>query len=205
MNDGTIPQEYLRNPHGDLVPTNRIRPELVQEDTLVRDLIGRAQALREQIVAFKGRAFDDIGAHVQLLDERYHVRAGGRRGGMQLTSFDDCLKVSISTEDSIAFGAELSQAKALIDGCLMRWSAGANANLVAVVEDAFSVGEGGKVRVDRVLGLRRLEIDDDEWKRAMQAIGDAVRTSRSKQAVRFYRREAPDQEWRLIVLDVARV
>jgi hypothetical protein len=205
MSDGMVPEGYIRNCYGDLVRIDRVRPELIQEDAVVRDLIARAEALQQQIMAFKARAFDDIGAHAQLLDERYHVKVGGRRGGMQLASFDGCLKVSIATEDSITFGPELRQAKALIDGCLMRWSAGANANLVAVIEDAFAVGEKGKVRVDRVLGLRRLEIDDEEWKRAMTAIGDAVRTSRSKVAIRFYKREAPEQEYRLIVLDVARV
>jgi hypothetical protein len=35
--------------------------------------------------------------------------------------------------------------------------------------------------------------------------GDAVRTSRSKQAVRFYRRASADAQFQLIVLDVARV
>lgn len=200
-----VPDEYIENSYGNLVPRTKVRPELLLEDQVVRDLIARADALRADIVAFKARVFDDINAHQALLDERYGVRVGGRRGGLRLTSFDGRLMVSLSTEDSITFGAELVQAKALIDACLTRWSEGANANLVAVIDDAFRVGEGGKVRVDRVLGLRRLEIDDGEWRQAMTAIGDAVRTSRSKQAVRFYRRETADAEFRLIVLDVARV
>ncbi len=205
MNAEEVPAGYIRNCYGNLIRTDRVRPELLQEDAVVRDLIARAEDLQKAIVAFKQRAFDDVVAHTQLLDERYGVKLGGRRGGMVLSSFDGCLKVAVSTEDSVCFGAELHQAKALIDSCFQRWSDGANANLVAVIDDAFAVGESGKVRVDRVLGLRRLEIDDDEWRRAMTAIGDAVRTSRSKQAIRFYRRDNPDQPWRLIVLDVARV
>lgn len=200
-----ISPDHIENPYGDLVRRDRVRPELLLEDQVVRDLIARAEALQADIIAFKQRVFDDIGAHQALLDERYGVKLGGRRGGLRMASFDAKLMVQVSTEDSITFGAELVQAKALIDGCLTRWSEGANKNLVAVIDDAFRVGEGGKVRVDRVLGLRRLEIDDAEWKSAMTAIGDAVRTSRSKQAVRFYRRDREDEQFRLIVLDVARV
>ena len=59
--------------------------------------------------------------------------------------------------------------------------------------------------MDRVLGLRRLKIDDDRWARAMAAINDAVKTERSKLYIRFYRRERPEDQFVLLVLDLARV
>ena len=197
--------DYIENTYGDMVPRSRVRPVLLLEDQLVRDLVARAEALRADLAAFKARVFDDIGAHQALLDERYQIKVGGRRGGLQLQSYDGRLRVQLSVEDSITFGPELRQAKTLIDTCIQRWSEGANANLATVVNDAFSVGESGRVRVDRVLGLRRLEIDDAEWKLAMDAIGDAIRVSRSKAYVRFYRRETAEADFGLIVLDVARV
>ena len=172
---------------------------------MVRDLVARAEALQAQLVDFKSRVFADIEAHQALLDERYQIRIGGKRGGLNLQSFDGRLRVQLSMEDSITFGPELRQAKTLIDGCLQRWTEGANANLAALVNDAFSVGEGGKVRVDRVLGLRRLEIDEPEWNRAMQAIADAIRVCRSKAYVRLYRRMSAEEAFQLVVLDVARV
>lgn len=203
MND--MSADYIENSYGGMVPRSAVRPELLLEDQLVRDLVARAEALQEALRAFKSLVFDDIAAHQALLDERYAIKVGGRRGGLQLHSFDGRLRVQLSIEDSITFGPELRQAKTLIDLCIQRWSEGANANLATVVNDAFSVGEGGRVRVDRVLGLRRLEISDPEWLRAMQAIGDAVRVSRSKSYVRLYRRDSDDAPFGLIVLDVARV
>jgi hypothetical protein len=74
------------------------------------------------------------------------------------------------------------------------------------VMDAFHVGENRKVRMDRVLGLRSLEIKGDpRWHRAMAAIDDAVRTERSKLYIRLYRRDRPEDKFRLIVLDLAGV
>lgn len=197
--------DYIENQYGEQIPRGRVKAELLLEDQLVRDLVARADALAGELRAFKARLLDDIAAHQALLDERYNIRTGGRRGGLQLHSFDGRLRVQVSVEDSITLGPELVQAKALIDACLVRWTEGANANLATVVNDAFAVGEGGRVRVDRVLGLRRLEIDEPEWQRAMEAINDAIRVARSKQYVRLYRRPAAEAAFQLIVLDVARV
>ena len=77
--------------------------------------------------------------------------------------------------------------------------------LKAIVTDAFKVNKEGKVDKDRILGLRRFQFDDDRWKRAMQAISDSVRVTRSKEYIRFYRRPAPDQDFVQIPLDLARV
>lgn len=198
-------EDYIENSYGDRVPRNRVRTELLLEDQVVRDLVGRAEALQAELREFKQRLFDDIGAHQALLDERYQIKIGGRRGGLQLHSFDGRLRVQVSIEDSITFGPELRAAKTLIDGCIQCWTEGANANLAAVVNDAFAVGEGGRVRIDRVLGLRRLDIDDAEWKRAMEAIADAIRVSRSKAYVRLYRRASAEAAFKLVVLDLAGV
>ena len=70
--------------------------------------------------------------------------------------------------------------------------------------DAFDVGQQGKLRVDRILGLRRLAIDDADWLRAMEAISNAVRVVQSKRYVRFYRRTAPAGPYEQVALDLAR-
>jgi len=106
-----------------------------------------------------------------------------------LTSYDGRFQVQVSIGESISFGPELSAAKDLIDGCVLRWSEGSNANVQALIQHAFQTNQQGKIDTGRVLGLRRLEIDDPEWKQAMEAISDAVRVTGSKTYTRFYRRD----------------
>ena len=88
----------------------------------------------------------------------------------------------------------------------IRWAEGGNPNLKTIVNDAFDVGKEGKLRMDRILGLRRLAIEDKEWLRAMDAISDAVRVTQSKRYIRFYRRDAgPAGGYAQMPLDIARV
>ena len=107
--------------------------------------------------------------------------------------------------DRIAFGPELQAAKALIDQCLNRWTQDGNDNIRAIVMDAFRVDKGTEIAVDRILGLRRYNIDDEDWQRAMTAIGDAVRVVSSKSYIRFYRQDDPDGRPEIIPLNIANV
>lgn len=187
--------DYMENDTGYLVPKHMIRPELLLQDDLVRGLVARANRLREHIAAEKRAMFEDIRAFLDLLDEKYGVKRNGGRGGVTLDSFDGNSRVSISIADSITLGPALHAARALIDECIERWATGANANLRAIVDDAFKVGEGGKLAIDRVLALRRVDIDDDTWQRAMQAISDAIQVTSSREYLRLYHR--PSREARL--------
>jgi hypothetical protein len=53
-----------------------------------------------------------------------------------------------------------------------------------------------------VLGLRRLDIQDARWKKAMDAIGESLQTVGSKAYIRIYRRQA-DGSYKQMSLDVS--
>lgn len=202
-----VPREgYLRNVYGEYVNREHIHERVRREHDLVEAMIGEAESLQALLAIFKGESFEKIAEFRSELAAGYGAKLGGTRGGLTIKNFGDTLRITISEADSLTFGPELESAKALIDECLREWTEGGSENLRAVVNDAFHVGDNKKVRMDRVLGLRRLRITNDErWDRAMLAIGDAVRTERSKLYIRFYRRDKPEDQFRLIVLDVARV
>lgn len=207
MNDipGGVPDGMIVNCEGRLYPRSVLKPERLLEHDTVLDLVLRAEELHDTIKRFKQAAVNDVAAFRELVAERYGVQLGGRRGGLALHSFDQLMRVEVSVADSMTFGPELQAAKALIDECLDEWTAGGNANLRTVVMDAFDVGEGKKLQVDRVLGLRRLAIEDERWQRAMQAISDALRVAQSRQYIRVYRRPNADARFEQVVLDVSRV
>ncbi|WP_337050261.1 DUF3164 family protein, partial [Serratia fonticola] len=71
-------------------------------------------------------------------------------------------------------------AKDIIDECVMEWSEGANANLRAIIFDAFEVDKAGKLSVSRILSLRRIKIDDPRWLTAMEAISESLQVAVSK-------------------------
>ena len=82
---------------------------------------------------------------------------------------------------------------------------GCNANIKVLVNDAFQVDQQGKISTGRVLGLRRLDIDDTKWLEAMRAIGDSMKVASTKPYIRFYKRDETTGEYFPINLDVAAI
>lgn len=72
-----------------------------------------------------------------------------------------------------------------------------------LVQQAFETDKEGKINVGRVLALRRLEITDEKWQRAMQAIGESVQVVGTKTYMRFYERVDGSEQYTPISLDFA--
>ena len=198
--------ETMRNADGRLVPAHLVPERRRLEDQTVRTLIAAAREIQTALMAFKSGAFSDIETFKDILSASCNVTLGGARGGVTLESFDATMRIEVSSANTMALGPELNVAKALIDECLTAWLAeGANDSVRTVVMDAFKVGDGGTLPVDRVLRLRQLDIRDERWQRAMVVIGDALRVARSKSYIRFYDRANAEACFQQIVLDASRV
>ncbi|MBF0869737.1 DUF3164 family protein [Gluconobacter japonicus] len=198
------PDDYMTDSAGRLVPRANVKPEDLLQDELVKKLFERARSIRDGMRQFREDADSDIRAFLDLLAEQYGAKKGGAKGNLTLATYDGCERITIAISDTITFGPELQIAKELVDSCLTRWTEGGNANIRAVVTDAFDVGKEGKLNVSKILGLRRLSIDDEEWKRAMQAITDAVKVNASRSYIRFHERASPDSAFIQVPLDIAK-
>ncbi|WP_368565528.1 DUF3164 family protein [Pseudoxanthomonas sp. UTMC 1351] len=198
-----IPAGYRQDNQGRLVAASQIRPIDLQRDELVQELVAKARDLSTQIGKFKTESFNDIAAFVSLSAEAYGVKLGGTKGNISLLSFDGRYKVQRAIAEAIVFDERLQAAKSLIDECLREWTEGARTEVRTLVQDAFRVDKAGNIRTAQVLGLRRLDITDERWLRAMQAIGDAVQVVGSKSYVRIYERDEESGQYHAIPLDVA--
>lgn len=183
--------EFMQNAEGHLVPFDKVSDRDKLEDEMVRSLIEKADAFNAELRKFREHAFIETNAFVDILASKYETKMRGKKGNMTFTSFDGQLRVQISVADNIVFGPELQIAKNLIDECIKDWGAGSNDNIRVLVDHAFRVDKQNQVNVSSILGLRRLNIQDDKWKRAMDAIGESMRVVATKHYVRFYRRPNP--------------
>jgi hypothetical protein len=197
-----IPEGYRQDSQGNLVLEANIREVDLLRDMLVLEVAEEALAKRQELAEFRGSVYDRVDAFVQDSASRFKVKMGGTKGNLTLFTFDGQYKLQVATADTIAFDERLQVAKALIDKCIQKWSDGANANLVALVNDAFQVDRSGNVSAGRVLGLRRHAIDDRDWKKAMDAIAESVQVVGSKRYVRLYQRDEAGG-YQPISLDVA--
>ena len=203
--DNTIPAGYWRDGEGRLIPENMVKPIDKARDDLVRELVGKAKAASAILADFKSKAFGDIGAFVEMSGEQYGVKLGGVKGNVTLLSFDGRFKIVRQIQEHLVFDERLQAAKQLIDECIQTWTEGSRDEIKALINDAFQVNKEGKINTARVLGLKRLNISDEKWLRAMQAIADSVQVAGSKPYIRIYERIGDTDQYQPISLDVAGV
>lgn len=196
---------YMHDAKRNLVPVETIRPADLLMDETVRKITGFARELSAQIARFKGHTFEDVNGLQALLAQEYDTRVGGKKGNIQLSTFDGCQKVQVQVADLMDFGPELQIAKQLIDECLSDWSADSRVELRALVNKVFNVDKEGQINRAELFMLLRVEIEDERWQKAMTAIRDSIRVIGSRTYVRFYERDAPDAAWRAISIDLAAV
>ncbi|MFP3944392.1 MAG: DUF3164 family protein [Alphaproteobacteria bacterium] len=207
MNSATpaIPEGYMEDAKGRLVPVDQIKPADQLMDDTVRKILGYADELNAQIKRFKAHTFDDVHTCIDLLAEQYGAKRGGAKGNITLTSFDGRAKVEVKVQDHIEFGPELQAAKTLIDECIAEWSSDSRSEIRALVNHAFNVDKPGQVNRAALFQLRRIEIDDDRWRQAVQAINDSIRITGTKAYIRFARRSSPRERWKHVAIDLAAV
>ena len=204
MTTSEIPKGYMQDVKGRLIPKTTIRKVDLDRDKLVRQLVRQARDVHTTLAAFKRDAMERVKDFIQRSADEYGVEMGGSKGNATLTSFDGEYKVVIAVQDYLSFDERLQVAKELVDNCIRRWSKGARSEIKVLVEDAFKVDKEGKVDTKRILGLRRLDINDEQWRRAMEAISDSVTVAVSKEYIRLYRRTA-DGVYHQMALDIAAV
>jgi len=205
--NGVVPfngVDHMRNPEGGLSVLSRIKPQELLEDEMVRKVLGFALPLQSIIARFVQHTFNDADDLVSLLDQEYGVKRGGKAGNLTFQTYDRLMKVDVQRAKIITFGNSLAQAKELLDQCVAEWSGGADDNLKALVTRAFNVEDGGLSNRSALLGLLRHDIPDERWRRAMDAIKDAIQVEGTKRYVRIYHRASIDDQWTPVSIDAAR-
>jgi len=195
-------QAFMTDSQGRQVPLNMVKDVDKQRDATVRRIADEAVKMKAVLTEFKNKIREDIMSFVELSAASYGVKWGGKKGNVTLTTYDGQYKLIVAMNDNICFDERLQVAKELIGKCLERWSAGSRPEIRLLVNDAFQVDKQGKISTSRVLGLRRLDIQDKDWQKAMTAITESLQVTGTKQYLRIYERDASG-EYQIIPLDVA--
>jgi hypothetical protein len=205
ISDINIPAGFVRNAVGHLVPVDQVREQDKLRDQVAIDLSKEAKALSLALKNFKKKALGDVADLISIAGERYGVQMGGKKGNVTIPSYDGKFKVVRSYADRLTFTEEMEVAKVMVYDCIKAWSKGADNHLLAIVDRVFSPNRNGQIKTSDVLDLLRLEIDDEGWKSAMQAVKDSILVSGSSVYIRVYERINGTDEYRAIPLDLAAV
>lgn len=193
---------YMKDATGRLVPLEQIRPIDLARDELVREKIAKAKALQKDLQCLKYEIMGDIEAFIAMSAERFDVKVGGTKGNVKLASFDGAFYMQRQMSEHVSFDEGLQAAKSLIDECLRDWMQGSCSELKTIIDDAFQVDKEGRINTARILALRRHNIEDERWQRAMTAISDSLQVTDTRAYVRLYERDIHGK-YNAISLDIA--
>lgn len=200
-----IPEGYMQDAQGRLVPDSQVREQDKLRDAIVNDLAKDALAINKALREFKAKALADIADIIQIAADRWEVDLGGKKGNISLVSFNGQYKVQRVYAERIVFTEELEAAKELFGRCLDRWTADVSTPVRSLIDRAFRPNKSGQIRTAELLGLLRLEIDDAEWLQACDALKTSISVSGSTVYVRMYERVGNSDQYRHILLDLAGV
>lgn len=205
MSKKEIPPGYWEDARGNLTPISKIKAVDKDRTQVVEALVAMAKEEQAKLTVFKLNTMAAVQEFIERSLAEYDTKTGGAKGNVTLTSYDGRFKVIRQIQDTLVFDERLQAAKTLVDECIQEWSKGSKAEIKALINDAFDVDQAGKINTGRVLGLRRLQIDDPRWQNAMKAIGDSMKVASSKPYIRFYERDEVSGEYIAIALDLASV
>ncbi len=194
---------HMVNGKGHLVPIEQVSEYDKAKDDLVREIMEEAESLQSILQEFKQTALSNVAAFMDLAAEQYGAKIGGKKGNVQLISFDGNIRVQLTVAEFLTFDERLQVAKSLVDECLNEWTEEARPEIKTLVNMAFEVDKQGNVSPSKIQPLLKLEIHDPKWQRAMKAIRDSLTVQYSKQYIRFHRRTGPEGRWEAIPLDIA--
>ena len=201
-----VPEGFKKDGKGNLVALANIKSTDLVRDEFVNKAVALAKKQQKELAKFKRAQMNEVDSFIELLAQDHDVQLGGKKGNITLRSVDHKFKVTIQNQERIELGPELIIAKELIDQCLDEWTTGGNANIRSIINNVFSTDKAGMVNPQRILGLRRLEIEDStgKWKQALEAIAESVGVVDSDRFIRFYETDDNGNE-QAISLDIAKL
>lgn len=199
-----VPEGFMLNARGGLDPVAIVKDVDKLRDDMVHEIVNESIQKHKELQEMKKKFFSTIEAFVRLSAEKYNLNYGGKKGNMTFLSYDGMYKVVVSVNENIFFDERLQIAKELIDQCIQDWATDSRNEIKALIQDAFYVGKSGKLDKNRILGLRRLDIQDERWQKAMTAISDSIQIAGSREYIRIYERDPNNSDkYNLINLNIA--
>ncbi len=195
---------YWKDPKGNLVPESAVKELDKFEDQTVRSLISKAEAYRQEGLKLKEELFKEVREFIELSATEYDTTITGTKGGASLYAFNGEFRIQYSIADHMKFNNRLTIAKQLIDECILSWSGGASDQIMALINKAFSVDKEGSINVRNVLSLRTLDIKDEKWLKAMEAINDSIKIIGSSEYIRIYKKNNLGK-YEQIILDFSKL
>lgn len=190
---------------GQSVPVAYVKPYDRERDRVARRILKRWQEERNRLARLKADTLADIAA-LQSYGERNGWAVGGAKGNVQFSSFDGMVRVRLDARTMVEFDDRFRQAQELILAYADELAAATGEqDIVTIIRAALTPSAGGMLARSRVIGLLRLNIKAEMWRRAMDLLRDCQFVRSGKTYIYVETRSGADGDWDMIPLDIAAI
>lgn len=184
------------------IPEEYIQPQDKKRDRMVESIIKRVSKLSAKLVSEKTEIVAAIEKYLKELAKDNKVRENWK-GNIIIYNFSQNLCIERRINETISFDERLQMVKTTIDKWLNDRLKNIDELIAKVISQAFSVDKQGRINTAMLLKLRKLDIQDHEWKKAMELLDESIFVKSSKMALRFRTKntDVPDGAWSEIGLN----
>ena len=184
------------------IPEEYIQPQDKKRDRMVESIIKRVSKLSAKLASEKTEIVAAIEQYLKELAKDNKVRENWK-GNIIIYNFSQNLCIERRINETISFDERLQMVKTTIDKWLNDRLKNIDELIAKVISQAFSVDKQGRINTAMLLKLRKLDIQDHEWKKAMELLDESIFVKSSKMALRFRTKntDVPDGAWSEIGLN----
>lgn len=184
------------------IPEEYIQPQDKKRDRMVESIIKRVSKLSAKLASEKTEIVAAIEKYLKELAKDNKVRENWK-GNIIIYNFSQNLCIERRINETISFDERLQMVKTTIDKWLNDRLKNIDELIAKVISQAFSVDKQGRINTAMLLKLRKLDIQDHEWKKAMELLDESIFVKSSKMALRFRSKntDVPDGAWSEIGLN----
>ncbi len=184
------------------IPEEYIQPQDKKRDRMVESIIKRVSKLSAKLASEKTEIVAAIEKYLKELAKDNKVRENWK-GNILIYNFSQNLCIERRINETISFDERLQMVKTTIDKWLNDRLKNIDELIAKVISQAFSVDKQGRINTAMLLKLRKLDIQDHEWKKAMELLDESIFVKSSKMALRFRTKntDVPDGAWSEIGLN----
>lgn len=193
----------MTDAQGNTIPLKYISAFDKDCDALALDLQKIWEDEHKRLTQIAARAMEKING---LAEKYLHCEGGrgkGAKGNYSFTAFDGSVKVTLREINRIVFDARIQRARELIYEMIKAKTAGGiDADILELVNNAFTPRADGMLSNGRIFGLMRLQIKDKRWQEAMEVLREAIKVTGTRPLIYVEQRQG-DGSYRPIKLDIA--
>jgi hypothetical protein len=194
----------MKNHLGEDVPIKYIPKSELKKEALTQKALKEARKISDALVMFKGKMLESCDLLYAEIREDENISAKkSKKGNYTLFSFDKSIKIEVAVQDRIEFDDNINLAQEKLKEFLVVKTKGADADLSALVNQAFQTTKG-RLDTKRIFGLFSLQINHPLWSEAMELIKKSINRNVSKRYMTVWEKNE-EGEYKQVQLNFASI